>query len=370
MSSIKILHTADLHIGMKFSRYPDLVREQLVHARIDVLADLVSTGNKEQCHLLIIAGDLFDHPRISKEILKQTARHLANFTGDYVLILPGNHDYDDGSNDLWKSLEKNLSDQCIILNEHRVYELGLTNTTVAVYPAFCHQRHSAQNNLEWIKSQPAISTDVLKIGIAHGALEGLSADIEGVYFPMSKSELQAIPLDLWLLGHSHVRFPDYEQINDNKIFNSGTPEPDGLNYNRAGNAWLIEIDANKQVKAHSMQTGRYRFYDFSYQVDRGEDLEKIKKEILDDFAANKVVRLTLQGSLEESYLPDKQALLQELEAGLFYLTYDDSRLRKKITRELLEKEFTHHSFPHRFLSRLTDDEEALQIAYEMIEEVR
>lgn len=71
--TIKILHTADLHLGMKFARYnlkPE-VQERLVEARFETLASLVEIANKQDSDLLVIAGDLFHNPRVSrKDIFK------------------------------------------------------------------------------------------------------------------------------------------------------------------------------------------------------------------------------------------------------------------------------------------------------------
>ncbi len=67
--------------------------------------------------------------------------------------------------------------------------------------------HSApgENNLGWIK-EAEIDPSVFNIGIAHGALEGETIDSEGLYFLMSRPELEAIPVDVWLIGHTHVPF--------------------------------------------------------------------------------------------------------------------------------------------------------------------
>ena len=45
----------------------------------------------------------------------------------------------------------------------------------------------------------------------------------------------------------------------------------------------------------------------------------------------------------------------------------------EITPDVIDREFTQDSFPHKLLTELTDGEEnaeALQIAYEMIQEVK
>ena len=63
---LKLLHTSDLHIGMKYNGYPEFIKDELVEARFNVLKTLVEKSNKEQCHLLVIAGDLFEKTTIPK----------------------------------------------------------------------------------------------------------------------------------------------------------------------------------------------------------------------------------------------------------------------------------------------------------------
>lgn len=55
-----------------------------------------------------------------------------------------------------------------------------------------------------------------------------------------------------------------------------------------------------------------------------------------------------------------------------YLKLDDEELNRKITREQIKQEFPEESFPDYLLSHFIedDDEQALQTAYEFIEEVR
>jgi DNA repair exonuclease SbcCD nuclease subunit len=48
---IKIFHTADLHLGMKFTRgYPEEVQQSLIQARFDTLRTIVEKANKEFRH--------------------------------------------------------------------------------------------------------------------------------------------------------------------------------------------------------------------------------------------------------------------------------------------------------------------------------
>jgi len=43
---IKIFHTADLHLGMRFAGYPE-IQNELINARYETLEKMVAIANKE-----------------------------------------------------------------------------------------------------------------------------------------------------------------------------------------------------------------------------------------------------------------------------------------------------------------------------------
>ena len=89
---IRILHTADNHIGMKFSSYSPAARERLIQERFDSLQQIVEIGNAEEVNYLVIAGDLFDTTTLKVADITKTAGILKRFEG-VVIIIPGNHDF-------------------------------------------------------------------------------------------------------------------------------------------------------------------------------------------------------------------------------------------------------------------------------------
>ena len=54
---LKILASADYHLGMKFAGYPN-VQQKLAEARFLSLKRLVETANDAGCDLFLVAGDL------------------------------------------------------------------------------------------------------------------------------------------------------------------------------------------------------------------------------------------------------------------------------------------------------------------------
>lgn len=367
---LKIFHTGDLHIGMKFSNYPDLIRNNLIEARFETLEKMIFRANKEQCNLFIIAGDLFDKINIAVRDILRVISILEKFAGDCVLLIPGNHDYDNGMVELWQRFKDNINGNILLLNEYKPYSLREYDLDIMVYPAFCDSKHSESNRIEWIRELDEREETEWEIGIVHGALLGLSPDLSSEYFAVSEGELAKVGLDLWLLGHTHLPYPGMEDVINRKIFNAGTPEPDGLDCKHQGIAWIIEIDKEKNVSAELVETGKYRFSDLEYHIEEESDLKKIKDSLLEDRPVCRIVRLTLKGRIDEGLFDEMENFYQDLRRELAYLDIDDSNLKLRITDEVIDKEFTAGSFPYLVLKELAaaGEEDALQLAYEMIKE--
>lgn len=369
---LKIFHTGDLHIGMKFNNYPDFLKNDLIEARFETLENMILKANKEQSHLFIIAGDLFDKINIAKKDIIRVITILEKFAGDCVLVMPGNHDYDNGMVELWQYFKSNISGNILLLNEYRPYSLKDFDLDLVVYPAYCDSKHSDSNRIQWISELDRREEAQWEFAIVHGALKGLSPDLSNKYFNISEEELNEMEMDLWLLGHTHISYPLKEEVNKRKIFNAGTPEPDGLDCQHQGTAWIIQIDDDKNILARTIKTGKYYFNDLEYKVENQDDLIKIKEDLFEDAPFRKVVRLTLEGRVEEWLFNEKEDFFQELRGELAYLEIDDSNLKLRITEEFIDREFAANSFPHLILKELaaSREDDALQLAYELIKEVK
>lgn len=372
--ALKIFHTGDLHIGMKFNNYPDMIKNDLVEARFETLENMILEANEELCNLFVIAGDLFDKINIPKRDIIRVIGILEKFAGDCVLLIPGNHDYDNGMVELWEHFNANISGNILLLNEYKPYSLNNFDLDVYVYPAYCDSKHSDTNRINWINELEKLEEAKWQLGIAHGALVGLSPDLSNKYFNISEVELNKLGLDLWLLGHTHLSYPLKQELSNRRVFNAGTPEPDGLDCQHQGTAWIIEIDDSdrKNITAKTIQTGKYNFKDLTYKVENQDDFTEIKEELLKSEPAKKIVRLSLSGRIEEWLFNEKEKVFQKLRKGLAYLIIDDGDLKIRITEEVIDREFAENSFPHLVLKELaaTQEEDSLQLAYEIIKEVK
>lgn len=363
---VKIMVTGDNHIGLKFDNYKD-IKDILVEGRFKSLETLVQKANDEKCDLFIVTGDLFDIQNVAKKNIKRAVEILSRFHNE-VYVLPGNHDFYVKDNELWKEFINEASGKNItLLNDRCVYE---TSTGINLYPAFCDSKHSDVNALEWIKDSE-IDTDKINIGIAHGTIEGLSSDQEGKYFYMSKQELEDIPVDVWLIGHAHVPYPELlrknKKIENERIYNVGTHAQTNVANMTDGYGMIIEVEKNKNT-ARIVDSGEYFFrrIEIDDSINNGSRLlEEVESKLPKTDRDKIVLEIKYIGNID----PANQDMIDEINEKykdeFLYLDYDTSELKINISKESIEERFAENTYTALFLKELLNEPLEAQLAYDL-----
>ena len=376
---IKIFVTGDNHFGKKYDRYPE-IRDRLVDNRFVCFEKMVEKAEQEGCDIFAVTGDLFDNcSSIRKSDVERVVRILAGFAGR-VLVLPGNHDYYTGEEKVWKDFDDALrtcDNNIIRLDRFEPFPIEIAEETVVIYPAFCRSKHSRENNLGWIKKMSVLKSGQINVGMAHGAIEGVTPDMQKEYFLMTEPELQAIPMDVWLVGHTHIPYPgglsEDEEIGGYRIFNAGTHAQTDLHNNTRGYGFIISVDKQgdkAQVSAKKYQSGTIFFYDIAVRVSsaEGDSLEALLQEKLDPLEAESVVRLTVAGSVfSEEYSRRRELYKKYCDRFLSWELQDDE-LHEEITLDRVREEFAESSFAAKLMEALQGDQTELQMAYELLQE--
>ncbi|WP_194776334.1 metallophosphoesterase family protein [Pararhodonellum marinum] len=86
---IKILHTADWHLGKRLQEFSRLEEQKAV------LEEIIQIADEQEVDLVLLAGDIFDsfnpnHEAV--ELLYKTLRKLSNFGKRPIIAISGNHD--------------------------------------------------------------------------------------------------------------------------------------------------------------------------------------------------------------------------------------------------------------------------------------
>lgn len=371
---LKIFVTGDNHVGLKYASHGSAAGV-LAQKRVDAFRNMVRIANEECCGLFVITGDLFENNRISKKEMQPLLDMLSDFRGT-VAVLPGNHDYYEKDAKLWSYFQDIASqkDNIMLMTAYQPYSLSVNGDDVVLYPALCMSKHSApgENNLGWIKDEPIAKDGTYRIGVAHGAIEGLTIDNEGAYFPMKQDELERSPVDVWLIGHTHVPFP--KTITETysgcgRIFNPGTHVQTDVACNTEGLCFIVQIEEDKSVRAKKVVTGNVRFYREKLALSAGE-MEHELNGMLDKFGNDSVVELILSGAVTAEEYEKRTALLDKSLSRFIDGAYDDSELSKLITQELINAEFPETSFSAGLLTELIGEPKEAQMVYDLLTELK
>lgn len=367
---IRILHTGDVHLGRAYHRqaqtYPT-VAARCHNARLEALRNVVILAGRQRCDFLVIAGDLFDNKSVSVQLQKETASILSDCACP-VLILPGNHDYYEGANDtLWSKFMQFADDNIILCTERRPLEMG----NVLFYPCACTDRYSSNNALDWVKAWTIYPETSIHVGVAHGALEGLSCDIEKRYYSMTRRELERCPMDVWLLGHTHTPSPNQDIITGQHIFNAGTPQQTDVSNNTNGSAFLIEIDDEKKVTARKYTTGVIHFDMLRLALRHGQSLQALIESAVHTYdKPNTLLRLEITGVASTEDFQERESIYAEFRRQFLSFVTVDSALQPEITPAMIEAEAIADSIENRLLKLYIEQPDLLNLAYELVKECK
>lgn len=190
MRPATLLHTADVHLGL--SNGPDGgLEERAFAAAMDHAIDA-------DVDAVLVVGDLFDHARVSDELLAWTAKELAHVERPVVLLV-GNHDALD---DTSVHHRFRVAERCpnVTLVEDPDGELvEIPGTDLVVWGRAMVRHERAYKPLAGVPDKPAGRWGVVA---AHGLV--LRDDRPSHHSsPMRPSELDDIAWDYVALGHQH-----------------------------------------------------------------------------------------------------------------------------------------------------------------------
>jgi DNA repair protein SbcD/Mre11 len=376
MKPLRIVHTADNHIGLRFTGrpYPENLKKKLVEERFLALERSVRVANSWAADLLVIAGDLFENTRVPAGAIKRTAEILNGFSGMNVVILPGNHDfYEPGSENLWGRFREAMKEnRLILLSKPEPVSLPVGELEVVLYPGPCTSKHSPVNAIGWIEGWSK-NPSAVNIGIAHGSVAGVSPDKDEKYYPMTPESLRQAGVDFWLLGHTHLRYPGEPRAEGALFYIPSTHTPDGFDCDHEGFVWCLEVAPGGRVIGESLQTGAFRFHDWQRTVDSLATFEDLRKEIAALDADSTLLKLTLNGRLAEEEMNLLGEFVREVGRRFCYSEVSHDYVALNIDRDYIDANFSRDSLPHRLLSTFAarpEDNLVLQLAHELIKEAR
>lgn len=300
----RFLHTADWQLGRQYSRFEPEDASLLAAARFDMVATLADLACEQKVDAVLVAGDVFDAQTLSDRSLHRTFQAMAGFTGPW-LMLPGNHDAALAES-IWTRAQRL---QAVPTNVHLLLQAGITEFEELGFAALAApltQRQTYTDLTQWFDTADT-ADGLLRIGLAHGSVEGILADSIDSTNPIAADRAASARLDYLALGDWH----GLKEINA-RTWYSGTPEQERFKNNGAGHALIIDIahpGDTPKVTAHAV--GRHHWVQRSYRLALTSDIDAMLAGLA-QLPDNAVLDLTLDGQLDLAAYEQLQLALSAL----------------------------------------------------------
>lgn len=243
---MRLILTADWQLGKGFGSVPPDAGALLRRARLDAVARIAALATERRADAVLVAGDVFDHAAPTDETLRRMLGALAGFAGPWVL-LPGNHD-PALPESAWTRLARlGLPANLHLADRPEPIAIG----EAAILPAPLSRRHEAADLTAWFDAAETPGAR-FRIGLAHGAVEGLLPEGADALNPIARDRAERARLDLLALGDWHGTLQAGA-----RAWYPGTPEPDRFRANAPGAVLLATLRDGAPPEVERIETARH-----------------------------------------------------------------------------------------------------------------
>ena len=336
---VKILHTADIHLGAKFSGLGNKGASQREQLRA-TFKNIIATAIDERVNIVLIAGDLFDanqQPQGNIDLVIEQFNLLGS-NNIPVCLIPGTHDSLDSSSIYRKvDFEGRCSNLKIFADE---------NISCKEYPGFDLTVYGKPNlsNRSYIsplKGLTPSTSSKFHIAMAHGAfyIPGKAAKDDHVF---QLEEIKSSGMHYLALGHWHEI---YQCSEEPPAWYSGPPEwiPD---QRERGAVLLVSLSDSGKVNVETKMVGLRDYDEVAIDMNEIQDLAKLKVRISEGANQNLIRKAILKGLRDAGLIVNPEELETELGEKFFHLKVSNqSHVKlKEISESTYEKQLIKAKF--------------------------
>lgn len=329
MKTVKILHTADFHIGAAES----FLKTEASKRRFENLLTfekIIDLGAQKNVDIIAIAGDLFDSNQIEERFIDAVFEKISSIKIP-VVFCAGNHDpLNSDSPFLNRELPENLyvlgaEDECITFEGISLKCYGRSFTDV-------YLKGEEQFTVE-------ASKDYVNLMVQHGELK---SDLSSDYNSITPNFVKTSGMDYIALGHVHKKTP-IGKIDNTYFAYCGCPEGQGFDELDDKGVYIGEIGKGV-CNLEFIPVSRRKHIHHKTDITGLFSTEEICAKILNDLSLNynenfrdNLYKIELTGEI----LPDtkviKPEILSRLQNELYFVKLKDST-ELQVDFEVLSKE--------------------------------
>ncbi|MCS7065603.1 MAG: DNA repair exonuclease, partial [Fimbriimonadales bacterium] len=301
--AIRLLHIADVHLGRAFG-YLGERAHQHQQRLLRAFEKALETAQQYQCHAILIAGDLFDSPRVARRWVDAALDQLSAIRLP-VVVIPGNHDPAEHHPFMERTLPSNLH----FLPEAQRYELPVLELSLVACPA--GTAHAWKSLLQ---REPNGAPH--QIALLHGSMP--TPDRPGDLTP---EMVRASQLDYIALGDWHS--PRDCSQGRTTCWYSGAPEMVMPDQHLPGCTLLVELEPNQPARVQPIPVGSVRYppdgAEITIDLTRFENSQQLIEAIRERLTPETVAQVRLEGRWNGDELLEPFEIQQRLQPFCLWL---------------------------------------------------
>jgi DNA repair exonuclease SbcCD nuclease subunit len=324
---LRLLHTADWHLGRRFPSFPEEAQKKLSRARMEAVGRLLDVARRHRVQAVLCAGDLFDDPTPTPAFWEGLAKvfHDHPTPEAPVFLVPGNHD-PLLPESVWSAAHpfRGRLPAWVHVVDRDDFAYELTPEAV-LYARPCRSK-AGECDLAMSLPPREPGDARLRIGCVHGS----TFDIDGYQtnFPIRKDAGVQRGLDYLAIGDTHS-FRDVTANQPVPTVYPGAPEPMSFDEPGAGKVAIVALfrhGSRPRVEAAPVA--------FWHWIDRRcRDMNELRALLTMKDLERHVVRLHLDMTVSLAEESELGRIIRDLEgteathgrAGI--LVVDKTRLR-------------------------------------------
>ena len=230
---VKILATADWQMDMVGGGLNPDAREYLSAARVETIEKILELAREEGVDVILAAGDLFEYPSPSPEVITAVATVLQRSEVP-IHAIPGNHDLY-GSSSVWNTPEFRAIAHFHLHNDQTQTEIaeGVFLHSIPVKSKFDMQ--SQDERLDDVSEEEGVHIVMAHAhDVAVGTFGGHEDDCT---LPINSSKVIGKGYSLLILGHWH----SWLEVQEHRVLYPGTHEQTKFGERDAGYVAIIDV---------------------------------------------------------------------------------------------------------------------------------
>lgn len=331
---MKIIHTADLHIGSSFKELPEKARQIRKNELLKSFQDLVDYAKSNDIKIILLSGDIFDSDKVNKSDKEFFYNIISNNPNIDFLYLRGNHDS--------KSLINRNDIPNLKLFSKDWKEYTYDNVVISGIELDESNHFSLYTSLNLKKEN-------FNIVMIHGQIV---SSITNPKYDIKIEKFKNKFIDYIALGHVHSYSQD---ALDNRTTYAYSGCLQGRGFDETGEKGFIEIDTTTKTYTFKKFAKReiYKMEIDITSTNSEYEAYMLVKEKLSPLSFGAIIQLILKGKVEYDFSNLKLRIKEEEKEKFLhfeikmnvikkvdYQDYkDDISLRGEVIREILKQDF-------------------------------